>query len=92
MYTEHLLCVTSGSPHPNLIDLSRRNDTIASVCKVDSDPEEAAEEAAEAEIAMENRESIDTITGEIEMQEAETILDEEIQEVEGNLANDEIVE
>ncbi len=33
-----------------LIDLSKRNDTIASVCKVASDPEEAAEKEAEADI------------------------------------------
>ena len=36
-----------------LIDLTKRNDTIASVCKVDSDPEQAAEEEAKTDLAEE---------------------------------------
>lgn len=60
-----------------LIDLAKRGDVIASVCKVDSDPEKEAVENAEKEIAeearQENQESIDTIEAEIEHQENEII-------------------
>ena len=62
-----------------LIDLSKRNDTIASVCKVDSNPEEAAEKEAEEELSeearAENQESIDTLAAEIESQEVDLIVE-----------------
>ncbi|MDE7116279.1 MAG: DNA gyrase subunit A, partial [Muribaculaceae bacterium] len=41
-----------------LIDLGKRGDTIASVCKVDSDPQEEIEEEIESENGNENTENI----------------------------------
>ena len=38
-----------------LIDLTKRGDRIASVCKVDSDPEEAAMEEAIDDVAADER-------------------------------------
>ena len=75
-----------------LIDLSKRGDTIASVCKVASDPEQEVDQDLEelsnenaAEIKAENQETIDTIASEIESQEidllAEDIAEEGIDEV-----------
>ncbi len=71
-----------------LIDLSKRGDTIASVCKVDSDPEKDAIEEAETELSeeakAENAETIDAVSAEIERQEQDIIkenldiLDQEI--------------
>ena len=42
-----------------LIDLGKRGDTIASVCKVDSDPQEDIEEEIESENGNENIENIE---------------------------------
>ena len=75
-----------------LIDLSKRGDTIASVCKVASDPEQEVDQDLEelsndnaAEIKAENQETIDTLASEIESQEidllAEDIAEEGIDEV-----------
>lgn len=75
-----------------LIDLSKRGDTIASVCKVASDPEQEVDQDLQelsnenaAEIKAENQETIDTIASEIESQEidllAEDIAEEGIDEV-----------
>lgn len=76
-----------------LIDLSKRGDTIASVCKVDSDPEEAAEEnemePSEKQVAengvnhIEEMESdttefMDDEQPDMEVDETEYIDDEEI--------------
>ncbi|MDE7381374.1 MAG: DNA gyrase subunit A [Muribaculaceae bacterium] len=51
-----------------LIDLSKRGDTIASVCKVDSDPEEEIEEALQEDAQEEtlNSDDIDVSDGQIE--------------------------
>ena len=76
-----------------LIDLSKRGDTIASVCKVDSDPEEAAEEneieSSEKQVAendVNHIEEVESATTEfmddeqpdMEVDETEYIDDEEI--------------
>ena len=66
-----------------LIDLSKRGDTIASVCKVASDPEQEVDQDLEelsndnaAEIKAENQETIDTIASEIESQEIDLLAEE----------------
>ena len=60
-----------------LIDLSKRNDTIASVCKVASDPEEEIERnESEEEARIENREAIDALSDEIASQEADLVAEE----------------
>ena len=76
-----------------LIDLSKRGDTIASVCKVDSDPEEAAEEnemePSEKQVAengvnhikemeSDTTEFMDDEQPDMEVDETEYIDDEEI--------------
>lgn len=71
-----------------LIDLTKRGDKIASVCKVDSDPEkeviEEAEKKLSEEIKSENAEAIDAVSAEIDRQEEDIaneeldIIDEEI--------------
>ncbi|MDE6335964.1 MAG: DNA gyrase subunit A, partial [Muribaculaceae bacterium] len=43
-----------------LIDLTKRGDKIASVCKVDSDPEEEIEEEVEAELAQLSEKDLDS--------------------------------
>ncbi|MDE6559450.1 MAG: DNA gyrase subunit A, partial [Muribaculaceae bacterium] len=62
-----------------LIDLSKRGDVIASVCKVDSDPEKDIEEEAENELSedarIENQESIDAMNGAIDHAEQIQIAD-----------------
>lgn len=66
-----------------LIDLSRRGDTIASVCKVNSDPEEEVEKELENEAVTD---AISSATGEYDVTEIETVeadtadMDTEIQE------------
>ncbi|MDE5924866.1 MAG: hypothetical protein K2G75_06030, partial [Muribaculaceae bacterium] len=74
-----------------LIDLSKRGDTIASVCKVDSDPESTAEREAEEELRenaeAENRESIDTLAGRIEADE-ERIIDDELDELDREIPDE----
>lgn len=67
-----------------LIDLSKRGDTIASVCKVASNPEEDAEREAEADIreqandkAGEQMDAMSVIEDEIERQEADLEAEEE---------------
>lgn len=77
-----------------LIDLTKRNDTIASVCKVDSDPDEAAEKEAakelEEESLAENREAIHTMETMIERSENELMAEKD--NFESNLEDDEIVD
>ena len=67
-----------------LIDLAKRNDTIASVCKVDSDPDEEAVREAEKELSeqadAEKQDAIDTIAGEIEAQEADILTEEAVED------------
>ncbi|MDE5653254.1 MAG: DNA gyrase subunit A [Muribaculaceae bacterium] len=74
-----------------LIDLSKRGDTIASVCKVDSDPESTAEREAEEELRenaeAENRESIDTLAGRIEADE-ERIIDDALDELDREIPDE----
>ena len=56
-----------------LIDLSKRGDTIASVCKVDSDPEEEVEEGIQAEEGSYN-------TSEMKVSSTDATLDLEFEE------------
>ena len=56
-----------------LIDLSKRGDTIASVCKVDSDPEEEVEEEIQAEESSDN-------TSEVKVSSTDATLDLEFEE------------
>ena len=81
-----------------LIDLSKRGDTIASVCKVDSDPEEAAEENEMdgvnhiKEMESDTTEFMDDEQPDMEVDETEYIDDEEIvddDEESGSGADDE---
>ena len=68
-----------------LIDLSKRGDKIASVCKVDSDPEEAIEEEINSEDGQEMKK--------ISASEMETIISEETEEIEDdNLIEDDSIE
>lgn len=62
-----------------LIDLTKRGDTIASVCKVDSDPAEEVEEQLADEKAEQDAErqgAIDVIDEEISRQESDIIAEE----------------
>lgn len=62
-----------------LIDLAKRNDVIASVCKVDSDPDKEVEIEAEKDIAdnqkAQAQESIDALDAVIDHDEQEQIQD-----------------
>ena len=75
-----------------LIDLGRRGDTIASVCKVDSDPEEEVEnemeqDRLEAEV-LKNEHRVNREAAEID--EEDYVDDAEDTEIEDTLANDEV--
>ncbi len=67
-----------------LIDLTKRGDTIASVCKVDSDPDKEVLKEADNELSeeakAENQETIDVISEEIDRQEQD-IIDEELEKL-----------
>lgn len=54
-----------------LIDLTKRGDRIASVCKVDSNPEEAAEEEAMSDVPAEERMKADMLEAAMEASEAD---------------------
>ncbi len=75
-----------------LIDLGRRGDTIASVCKVDSDPEEEVEnemeqDRRESEV-LKNEHRVNREAAEID--EEDYVDDAEDTEIEDTLANDEV--
>lgn len=77
-----------------LIDLGRRGDTIASVCKVDSDPEEEVEnemeqDRLESEV-LKNEHRVNREAAEID--EEAYVDDAEDTEIEDTLANDEVEE
>ncbi len=67
-----------------LIDLSRRNDSIASVCKVDSDPEEVVEEAEEAEGKPLEGKSVEISEEDVRMEHFSEEVDNEIDEASAN--------
>ncbi len=62
-----------------LIDLAKRGDKIASVCKVDSDPEEEIEEEVEADMAHVSEKELDS-----ELMSQERIESDEELEIEDN--------
>ncbi|MDE6271612.1 MAG: DNA gyrase subunit A [Muribaculaceae bacterium] len=75
-----------------LIDLTKRGDTIASVCKVDSDPDKEVLEEAEKELSdeakIENQESIDSVSAEIDRQE-QAIIDDEMEKLDREILPEE---
>lgn len=73
-----------------LIDLSKRGDTIASVCKVDSNPEREIEKAEEEEAEAENFQSEKVVDNLIEATEerlAEEKIEETLKEAEADSEN-----
>ena len=62
-----------------LIDLKKRGDSIASVCKVDSDPEEAVDEELDGEGSTEAREAAEGMEL-IDTAENEGLLNDEVVE------------
>lgn len=70
-----------------LIDLTRRGDTIASVCKVDSDPEEVVDEEATEENAGNEGFSEEALVKEVEAT-SETIASEEAEIAENEVTDD----
>ncbi|MDE6295081.1 MAG: DNA gyrase subunit A, partial [Muribaculaceae bacterium] len=69
-----------------LIDLTKRGDTIASVCKVDSDPEEIAEEAEENTVSQDN-EAVSTEEIDIVMTESSEVIPDDEVDIESEQGN-----
>ena len=70
-----------------IINLEKRNDTIASVCCVDSDPEEEVEEVEVQEVVSEI--PADGVLAFDDMDDEEIIEDDEIDEEEPDVNDDE---